>query len=214
LADRLSTWEAARRASGVQTFDPIYIVSAEGGGIRAAYFTAMTLARIADECPVIANRIFAVSAVSGGSVGAAIYAAAVHQRPIANVRPCSFSNKSEPGPIGSMIEAIFENDYLTPLLARMLLPDLFLDILPFYLPQFDRQLGLEFSFENSFEERFGNRDRSIAAWYFRRRSLYPLAKTRRHFRSRIPSFQWVAAPFPSELPAAWLKTPYQGNCIV
>jgi hypothetical protein len=42
----------------------------------------------------------------------------------------------------------------------------------------------------------------------------PLAKTRRHFRSRIPSFQWVAAPFLSELPAAWLKTPYQGNCIV
>jgi predicted acylesterase/phospholipase RssA len=156
LADRLSRWEEVKKNSGAERYDdPIFIVSAEGGGIRAAYFTAITLARIADECPQAANRIFAVSAVSGGSIGAAIYAAAVHQHPLVeNVRRCNFSTNSEPGPIGLAIEAIFEKDHLTPLLARMLLSDLSLNILPFYIPQFDRQLGLEFSLENSFEEQF------------------------------------------------------------
>jgi hypothetical protein len=35
---------------------PVVLVSAEGGGIRAAFFTAVTLARIIDRCPPLAHR--------------------------------------------------------------------------------------------------------------------------------------------------------------
>jgi hypothetical protein len=156
LWDKFETWKALRLdRNGERSGDPIFIVSAEGGGIRAAYFTAMTLARIADECPAAANRILAVSAVSGGSIGAAIYASAIHENPIEiSDHSCNFSRSSKPGRIGTAVEEIFETDHLSPLLGRSLFPDLLAEALPLYIPQFDRQLGLEFSFENTFESVF------------------------------------------------------------
>jgi hypothetical protein len=54
---------------------PIYIVAAQGGGIYAAYHTATLLARIQDLCPRFNHHLFAISSVSGGSLGAGVFAA-------------------------------------------------------------------------------------------------------------------------------------------
>jgi len=71
---------------------PMFVVATAGGGIRAAYWTATVLqtmdkdlavppiANAPDTRPknLMRNLLFAISGVSGGSVGAAAYAAAVH----------------------------------------------------------------------------------------------------------------------------------------
>jgi hypothetical protein len=73
------TWYNAHSAS-VQTAGeyPVYVVAAQGGGIYAAYQTAIFLARMQDVCPEFKDHLFAISSVSGGSVGAAIFTAALH----------------------------------------------------------------------------------------------------------------------------------------
>ena len=52
---------------------PLFIVAAQGGGFYAAYHSALTLARLQDTCPEFADHVFAVSSVSGGSLGAAVF---------------------------------------------------------------------------------------------------------------------------------------------
>ena len=54
---------------------PLYIVATEGGGIRAAYWTAAVLGEIQDKNPNFAAHLFAISGVSGGSLGAAVFEA-------------------------------------------------------------------------------------------------------------------------------------------
>lgn len=53
---------------------PLFIVAAQGGGFYAAYHSALALARLQDACPEFADHIFAISSVSGGSLGAAVFA--------------------------------------------------------------------------------------------------------------------------------------------
>ena len=56
---------------------PVIVAAAEGGGIRAAYWTSMVLhhlADIPDADVMFPRRLFAISSVSGGSFGAAVYA--------------------------------------------------------------------------------------------------------------------------------------------
>ena len=56
---------------------PAIIVLADGGGIRAAYHTARVLNALdTQSCGAFGRRIYAISAVSGGSVGVATYLAA------------------------------------------------------------------------------------------------------------------------------------------
>ncbi|MFX7866411.1 hypothetical protein ABTK37_20655, partial [Acinetobacter baumannii] len=52
---------------------PLYVVAAEGGGIYAATHAASFLAEIQDMCPGFSHHLFAISGVSGGSVGAAVF---------------------------------------------------------------------------------------------------------------------------------------------
>jgi predicted acylesterase/phospholipase RssA len=59
---------------------PVFIVAAEGGGIYAASAAATFLAQLEDREPSFARHIFAISGVSGGSIGAAIFHALYHAR--------------------------------------------------------------------------------------------------------------------------------------
>jgi hypothetical protein len=52
---------------------PIVIVVLEGGASRSAYWSAMILGALQDALPEFHKRIFAISSVSGGSLGAAVY---------------------------------------------------------------------------------------------------------------------------------------------
>jgi hypothetical protein len=121
---------------------PVFIVSAEGGGLRAAYWTAMALAQLEDDTannPLPFSRhVIAISGVSGGSVGAALFDASVASRIDSGA---SGSRREE-------IDTMLKQDFLSDTLGAMLFPDLLQRFLP--LPVFnDRAIALDQSFERA-----------------------------------------------------------------
>jgi hypothetical protein len=84
---------------------PVFIVAAQGGGISAGYHAALSLARLYDECPEFARHVFAISAVSGGSLGSAVFAELLSSVPVSPfyspsslaVRPAAADVRDRPG---------------------------------------------------------------------------------------------------------------------
>ena len=141
---------------------PIILVSSEGGGIRSAHFTAAVLARLADQCPRLARRIFTISAVSGAAVGAAAYRASLDVTPIEG-SDCEIDEDAPPGPRQTALDAMFRRDHLSPILAKQMFPEMIQAFVPAstsegesaFFPQTDRQRGLELSLEQAFADAFG-----------------------------------------------------------
>lgn len=118
---------------------PVYIVAAQGGGIYAAYHTALALASLQDLCPAFASHLFAVSSVSGGSLGGATFRAVLTPDVIRD-EPCADKVR---WPLGDAVGKVLDADYLSPLVGYLLLPDLIQRFLPYAVEQFDRALALE-----------------------------------------------------------------------
>jgi hypothetical protein len=57
---------------------PVFIIAAEGGGIYAASAISTLLAKLQDAVPEFSKHVFAISGVSGGSLGAAVFRALDH----------------------------------------------------------------------------------------------------------------------------------------
>jgi hypothetical protein len=57
---------------------PVFIIAAEGGGIYAASAVSTLLAKLQDAVPEFSKHVFAISGVSGGSLGAAVFRALDH----------------------------------------------------------------------------------------------------------------------------------------
>jgi hypothetical protein len=72
LSTALDTWSLQQGGS-----DQIVLVAAAGGGIRASYWTSLVLAHAADKAPALRRKMFLASGVSGGSLGLAVYRAAL-----------------------------------------------------------------------------------------------------------------------------------------
>jgi hypothetical protein len=124
------------------------VVATAGGGIRAAYWTATILEQLErdlgkdafaqssqDKAPpdgLLRHLLFAISGVSGGSVGAAAYAAAVHDHEVngAAIEPTNY----------------LKQDFLAPGLASMIFVDGAATVLPDF-GQIDRGQALELGFE-------------------------------------------------------------------
>jgi hypothetical protein len=139
------TWYGlAEKNDGVGALHPLFIVATEGGGIRAAYWTATVLGGIQDANPNFAPHLFAISGVSGGSLGAAAFDAL-----LAEPNPDSFKFEDK-------AHDILSRDFLSPTLASMLYPDLVQRFLPFPIPYFDRGRALEMGWENSWQHAMGN----------------------------------------------------------
>lgn len=151
--EALRQWLLARvPADSTQPY-PVVFVAAEGGGIRAAYFTAQVLSAIQDRCPASARHLFVVSGVSGGSVGAATFAGLVDASTAAVAKtdlkcPGEFDGT---GAMAGQSEAVLKADYLGPLVATLLFPDALQRFLPFPVPAWDRARTLEETVERSFK---------------------------------------------------------------
>ena len=127
---------------------PIYLVDAEGGGIRAAWWTAAVLGEIDGQMPDFGTRLFSLSGVSGGSLGAAVYAAILAERRAGrNLIAAQAARK------------VLGRDFLAPVAAAMLYPDLLQRLLPFPVPHFDRALALEQAWERAWRETVPGSDR-------------------------------------------------------
>ena len=139
------TWyDGVEKKYGAGTMHPLYIVATEGGGIRAAYWTAIVLGEIQDRNPNFAPHLFAISGVSGGSLGAVVFDALLAEP---NPGSIKFREKAQ---------AILGQDFLSPALASMLYPDLVQRFLPFPVPYFDRGRALELGWEKAWRDTMGN----------------------------------------------------------
>ena len=105
---------------------PVYVVAAQGGGIYAAYHAAVFLAGTQDECPLFRKHLFAISSVSGGSVGAAVFHSLLKGEPSV---PGNCSDLLPPT-LSDRAERILSPDFLSPLVAAFLVPDFFQRFLP------------------------------------------------------------------------------------
>src|SRR5438046_2914721 len=137
-------YDLVQKNYGTTTTHPLYIVATEGGGIRAAYWTATVLGGIQDANPTFAPHLFAISGVSGGSLGAAVFDAL-----LAEPNPASFKFKSK-------AHDILSQDFLSPTLAAMLYPDFVQRFLPVPIPYFDRGRALEAAWEKAWHDVMGN----------------------------------------------------------
>jgi len=121
---------------------PLYIIATEGGGIRAAYWTGIVLGGLQDANPNFATHVFAISGVSGGSLGAVVFDALVAQ--------------NDGRSLQDNADYILSRDFLSPALAAMLYPDLVQRFLPIPIAYFDRGRALELAWERAWRNRMGN----------------------------------------------------------
>ncbi len=162
LRAALRDWMAKQpyKPAGAKDSYPMYVVNAEGGGIRAAYWSAMVLGRIQDANPCFADQLFSLSGVSGGSLGASVFVALlVEHRAAGGGRSCRESVPPGPFSIQSRAEEILGEDFLSPVAAAMLYPDLLQRVLPFPVPAFDRAVAIEQAWERAWRIQMPDTDR-------------------------------------------------------
>jgi hypothetical protein len=158
IQDQFRTWMQTR--TDFATYDgrkyPIYLVAAQGGGIYAAYHAASFLAGTQDQCPRFGSHIFAISGVSGGSVGASVFASLLHQAHVGKAtdlvgdRPCS-PDRGGSQIFQDAVDELLSEDFLTPLLGGFLFTSPLQQVLPFPIESLDRARALELSLEQSWD---------------------------------------------------------------
>jgi hypothetical protein len=150
-------WLAARKDKDLYQEYPVYIVAAEGGGIYAAFRAATFLASVQDICPRFSHHLFAISSVSGGSVGAAVFSGLTTKIQPADGRFDRGNGCLKPGDkfsksnFSDVAESILQDDFLSPVLAAFLFPDFLQRFLFFPVPVFDHSIALEKSLESSWD---------------------------------------------------------------
>ncbi len=146
----LAAWIASRADWDRYDHYPVFLVATEGGGIRAAYFTASVLAALQERCPAFAQHTLAISGVSGGSLGASVFAAlAADDARNAADTSCNLAGVPKPGRIVERSREVLSADLLSPLLGAMLFPDALQRVIPFPISAFDRSRALEYAVESS-----------------------------------------------------------------
>lgn len=112
---------------------PVFIVSAEGGGIYAASAAALFLAKLQDGNADFSQHVFAVSGVSGGAIGATIFQALEQSK----IKQASAANPTQPAAPGcefgsfgtgmpnpklsltDVVSAIMQADHFSPVVATI-----------------------------------------------------------------------------------------------
>jgi hypothetical protein len=133
----LQSWAAAQPPSGGGPM-PMVLVATAGGGLRAAYWTGAVLGRLTDAQPSFPTRLFAISGVSGGSVGALAYAALVRAEQLGQPVTKRYAEK---------LDAALARDFLGPNLAGAFFVDPLRFLLPWLAPTGGRGTALESGFE-------------------------------------------------------------------
>lgn len=97
---------------------PVYFVSAEGGGIRSAYWTALVLDHLSRNNANFARQTFSVSGVSGGSVGAAVWSV------------CEADGEKDAQEPNPCVSELGKANLLTPLVSAWLFEDILARLIP------------------------------------------------------------------------------------
>jgi hypothetical protein len=156
-ADQFEDWYSARadREDYRDRKYPVYIVAAQGGGIYAAAHLAFFMTLMQEACPKFAQHTFAISSVSGGSIGAAWFTA-LARKYARNARvsctPASDLDTDAHADMYQDARSLLERDYLSPLISGALLPDFLQRFLPLPVPQLSRARAFELSLEEAWNQ--------------------------------------------------------------
>jgi hypothetical protein len=128
--DALADWRG--RTCAMNDRCPLVIVAAEGGGLRAAYWTAAVLSELDKRSgDGFSGGVFAVSSVSGGSLGAFAYYAG---RSLA-AHGCAVA--------GDSVLAYLGDDHLAPVTSALVFGNALQWLLPWRITGFDRARAFE-----------------------------------------------------------------------
>ncbi|WP_266367282.1 patatin-like phospholipase family protein [Tellurirhabdus rosea] len=123
-------------SKGNEQILPVFIVAAEGGGSRSAYWTAAVLAKL-DSIPRFREHLLAISGVSGGNVGGSFFISALEDVP---------DRKEVPGKLAK----IAGSDFLSGLVGAFCYPDALSGLFFPFIPALDRARRLEDSFSDAY----------------------------------------------------------------
>jgi hypothetical protein len=181
VSDGFERWLRARASFPHYKAYPVYVVAAEGGGIYAAFRTAAFLASIQDLCPTFSEHLFAISSVSGGSVGAAVFSGLTRKIKLPSSKDESTDRCRKRSPAttsftySDLSEELLSDDFLSPVLSAFLFQDFLQRFLPFPVPAFDRAIALERSLESSWDAKAkSSYDRFPERWVDRANPLREL----------------------------------------
>jgi hypothetical protein len=114
-------WAQTRREE-IKNFGkpyPVFVVAAQGGGIYAASAAAMFLGTLQEQNPSFVRHLFAVSGVSGGAVGSAIFHAAVRADVHKRDWPSTDAALPPVPALTKTIRATLTQDHLSPVLGLL-----------------------------------------------------------------------------------------------
>jgi len=103
---------------------PVFFIAAKGGGVRAAYWTSMLLAGFEERYPGFTRHIYAISGVSGGAVGATIFASMYRDYPARCDKGCAPLVANGIHGLRACTAYLFQWDLLGPALSGLLLNDI------------------------------------------------------------------------------------------
>jgi hypothetical protein len=155
-----NAWLEARRASGELRKDarfPVFLVGAEGGGIRAAYWAGIVLAKLQDDSNARFGRhVFALSGVSGGSLANAVFVALMAEAR-AGTLPAAPCAQVQPSAVFlSCARQVLRRDYLSPTVGYLLYPDMLQRFLPTAIPAADRARATEKAWQAGWHNAVGS----------------------------------------------------------
>lgn len=144
LNNHFSNWLQECRSDADSDSIRVVLVAAEGGGIRSAYWTASVLGELHATNPELSNDIYAISSVSGGSLGTMLY---------------SSLRQDEQRDLTKHAHSILEYDFLAPVTGALIFPDMLQKFFPLEVFRNDRARVLERSWENAWSRETGKQTR-------------------------------------------------------
>src|SRR5215216_4686943 len=163
IDEALQAWLDERRpASPAKERPPFIVAAAEGGASRAGYWTVLALGEMVRQDPAVRDSIFAISSVSGGSVGAVLMRAMIDLDRVQEAelgwknpddRVVCDSGEAAPQPYLSCLRVFMRRDFLAAAFSGMFFTDLMQRVWPAAWGRFpDRAETLERSWERSWDE--------------------------------------------------------------
>ena len=157
LEKAFENWRTALGSGTHEQTPPFVIVATAGGGLRAAYWTAVVLGAIEEKVPEFHKYVFAISGVSGGSFGAAVFNTLLTLSPAAwSQADCEGGGAEQGLPVQMSFRrqaaCLLEQDYLAPAVSGLLYPDLLQRFLPVPLLP-DRAMSTEQGWEQGWRKK-------------------------------------------------------------
>ena len=147
LKARFKSWILARNINKDDDFIPVFLVSAEGGGIRAAYWTSQVMARINEATKgQFLDRTFAISGVSGGSLGMLAVADTLRK----NCEKCKHEEYR------AALSTTFRKDLLSPVLYSLLLSDIMRNLIGTAVDTPTRSQSFEQAISDAWKEAYNS----------------------------------------------------------